>query len=204
MRWYWHIEQNGWQFFNDPDHPELVAHAPDDWWNANTDPSLVFYEPDIFHSYSGRARFPDPVDGSKWDAFGFWQANTHRLVGWHVKDGTRLASSPHRPANPFTQTVVRPPTFAPAGLATNDALYTGEGSIAKGYPFDPDPAVVGFKKIFDDVGNKGAKFFDPRDGQRDRPAHRPGPLAPARQARDRVPARAPGRAEHTRLPRSRG
>jgi hypothetical protein len=158
MRWYWHTEQNGWQFFNDPDHPELSRTHRIDWWTANTDPSLVFFEPDIFHSYSGRARFPDPVDGSKWDAFGFWQANTHRLVGWHVKDGTRLAVQPAPPANPFTQTIVRPPTFAPGGLANNDALYTGEGTIGKGYPFDPDPAVVGFKKIFDDVGNKGAKF----------------------------------------------
>jgi hypothetical protein len=158
MRWYWHTEQNGWQFFNDPDHPELSRTHRIDWWTANTDPSLVFFEPDIFHSYSGRARFPDPVDGSKWDAFGFWQANTHRLVGWHVKDGTRLAVQPAPPANPFTQTIVRPPTFAPGGLANNDALYTGEGTIGKGYPFDPDPAVVGFKRIFDDVGNKGAKF----------------------------------------------
>ena len=158
MRWYWHTEQGGWQFFNDPAHPELSRVHRIDWWNANTDPSLVFYEPDIFHSYSGRARFPDPVDGSKWDAFGFWQANTHRLIGWHVKDGTRLASNPLPPANPFTQVVVRPPTFAPGGLAPNDALYTGEGTIAKGYPFDPDPGVVGFKKIFGDVGNKGAKF----------------------------------------------
>jgi hypothetical protein len=161
MRWYWHSEQNAWQFFNDPDHPELSRTHRIDWWTANTDPSLVFFEPDIFHSYSGRARFPDPVDGSKWDAFGFWKANTHRLVGWHVKDGTRLAVQPAPPANPFTQTIVRPPTFAPPAppaLANNDALYTGEGTIAKGYPFDPDPAVVGFKRIFDDVGNKGAKF----------------------------------------------
>jgi hypothetical protein len=155
MRWYWHSEQNAWQFFNDPDHPELSRTHRIDWWTANTDPSLVFFEPDIFHSYSGRARFPDPVDGSKWDAFGFWQANSHRLVGWHVKDGTRLASNPAPPANPFTQAIVRP-GFPLAG--GTDALYTGEGTIAKGYPYDSDPAVVGFKKIFDDVGNKGAKF----------------------------------------------
>lgn len=159
MRWYWHTEQNGWQFFNDPAHPELSRTHRIDWWAANTDPGLVFFEPDIFHSYSGRARFPDPVDGSKWDAFAFWQANTHRLVGWHVKDGTRLAVQPAPPTNPFTQTLVRPPYWKAGGqLGNSDALYTGEGTIAKGYPFDPDPAVVGFKKIFDDVGNKGAKF----------------------------------------------
>ena len=158
MRWYWHTEQNGWQFFNDPAHPELSRTHRIDWWTANTDPSLVFFEPDIFHSYSGRARFPDPVDGSKWDAFGFWKQNTHRIVGWHVKDGTRLAVQPAPPANPFTQTIVRPPTFAPGGLANNDALYAGEGTISRGYPFDPDTAVVGFKRIFDDVKNKGPKW----------------------------------------------
>ena len=80
-----------------------------------------------------------------------WSAGTSR-----TGRGSRVQPAP--PANPFTQTVVRPPTFAPAGLANNDALYTGEGTIGKGYPVDPDPAVVGFKKIFDDVGNKGAKF----------------------------------------------
>jgi len=159
LRWYWHTEQNGWQFFNDPAHPELSRTHRIDWWTANTDPSLVLFEPDIFHSYSGRARFPDPVDGSKWDAFGFWKANAHRLVGWHVKDGTRIVPpptpTPANPApNPFTQLIARP-GFP---LGATDALYTGEGTIAKGYPFDSDPAVVGFKRIFDDVGNKGAKW----------------------------------------------
>ena len=53
---------------------------------------------------------------------------------------------------------MRPPTFAPGGLANNDALYAGEGTISRGYPFDLDPAVVGFKRIFDDVKNKGPKW----------------------------------------------
>jgi hypothetical protein len=66
---------------------------------------------------------------------------------------------PLPPSNPFTQVVTRPPTFAPGGLAPSDALYTGEGSIAKGYPVDPDPGVVGFKRIFDNVGEKGSRFF---------------------------------------------
>ena len=43
-------------------------------------------------------------------------------------------------------------------LANNDALYAGEGTISRGYPFDPDPDVVGFKRIFDDVGAKGSKW----------------------------------------------
>jgi hypothetical protein len=158
LHWYWHVEQNGFQFFNDPDHPELSQTKRIDWWAANTDPSLIFFEPDIFHAYAGRGRFPY-ADGSLWDAFGFWTANGKRIVAWHVKDGTRVVPQPAPPTNPFTQVTLRPPTFAPGGLANNDALYTGEGSIAKGYPVDPDPGVVGFKKIFTAVDPKGAKFY---------------------------------------------
>ena len=60
IRWFWHTEQNGWRFFTDPG---LERTHRIDWFAANTDPSLVGFEPDTFHSYSGRARFPDPVDG---------------------------------------------------------------------------------------------------------------------------------------------
>ena len=28
-----------------------------------------------------------------------------------------------------------------------------------GYPVDPDPAVVGYKRIFDEVGEKGSRFY---------------------------------------------
>jgi sugar phosphate isomerase/epimerase len=161
LKWYWHVEQNGFAFFNDPDHPELSQTKRLDWWNANTDPSLVFYEPDIFHAYAGRARFPY-ADGSLWDALGFWTTNSRRILAWHVKDGTRIVPPPAPGANPFTQVVLRPPTFAPGGppaIANNDALYTGEGTIAQGYPVDPDPGVVGFKKIFTSVDPKGSKFY---------------------------------------------
>ena len=162
IAWYWHTEQNGWAFFNDPLHPELSRTHRIDWWNANTDPSLVNYEPDILHSYAGRARFPDPVDGSRWDALGFWKANSHRLVGWHVKDGSRIVPPTATNVNPFTQQVERPPLFVGAPTATNigrDVIYAGEGSIGQGYPVDPDPAVVGYKRIFDEVGEKGSRFF---------------------------------------------
>jgi len=54
--------------------------------------------------------------------------------------------------NPFTQTIERTPTFI-------DAIIAGEGSIGQGYPVDPDPAVVGFKRLFDEVGVKGAKLY---------------------------------------------
>ena len=156
LRWYWHTEQNGWQFFTTPG---LERTHRIDWWNANTDPSLVNYEPDILHSYAGRARFPDPVDGSRWDALGFWKANAHRLVGWHVKDGNRLVPAPIPTANPFTQTVQRPPLFVTGSAAGPDVIYAGEGSIGQGYPVDPDPGVVGYRRIFDEVGAKGSRFY---------------------------------------------
>ena len=38
IRWYWHTEQNGWQFFTTPG---LERTHRIDWWNANTDPGLV-------------------------------------------------------------------------------------------------------------------------------------------------------------------
>ena len=97
LRWYWHTEQNGWQFFTTPG---LERTHRIDWWTANTDPRLVFFEPDVLHSLAGRARFPDPVDGSRWDALGFWKANSHRLVGWHIKDGNRLVPAPAPTAEP--------------------------------------------------------------------------------------------------------
>jgi len=165
--WYWHVEQNGFQGFSPTVHPELAGKNRMTWFFENTDSNLVFNETDIFHAYTGRARFPfpgwtsaNPYDPTKlWDAFGWWTSNAHRIVAWHIKDGTRTAVQPLPPGNPFTQVVTRPPTFAPGGLANNDALYTGEGSIGRGYPIDPDPGVVGFKKLFDEVGAKGSRFF---------------------------------------------
>ena len=111
----------------------------------------MFFEPDILHSYAGRARFPDPVDGSLWGALDYWTRNSHRILAWHVKDGSRLVPPPARGVNPFTQTIARTPTFT-------DAILAGEGSIGQGYPVDPDPAVVGFKRIFDEVGQKGSNY----------------------------------------------
>jgi hypothetical protein len=169
-------------FFNDPAHPELSQVHRVDWFKDNTDPGLVNFEPDIFHAYSGRARFPatgwtasNPYDPSKlWDAYGFWTQNAHRLVAWHIKDGTRIAPQPLPPTNPFTQVTTRPPTFAPGGLAPNDALYTGEGSLGQGYPVDPDPGVVGFKKLFKDVDVKGDKFYIVESDNAIGPASDPG------------------------------
>ena len=154
--WYWHVEQNGFQGFNATVHPELVGKNRMTWFFEHTTPDTIMNETDVFHSYAGRARFPfpgwtaaDPYNPAfLWDAWGWWQENHGRVVGWHIKDGTRLATQPLPPGNPFTQTVTRPPTFAPGGLANNDALYAGEGSIAQGYPVDPDPGMVGFDTLF--------------------------------------------------------
>ena len=152
IRYYWHPEQNNFMFFNDPAHPELSRVHRLDWWVANTDPSLAWLEPDILHSYAGRARFRDPVDGSLWGApLDYWKENSKRILAWHVKDGSRLVPPPARGVNPFTQTLARTSTFT-------DAILAGEGSIGLGYPVDPDPAVVGYKRIFDEVGQKGSKF----------------------------------------------
>ena len=87
-----------------------------------------------------------------WDAeLGFWTANEQRIVAGTSRTGT--ASRPRRPtaANPFTQT-------GPARTArpSPTSIYAGEGSIGQGYPIDPDPAVVGFRRIFADVGAKGS------------------------------------------------
>ena len=36
---------------------------------------------------------------------------------------------------------------------------SGEGAIGQGYPVDPDPAVVGYKKLFDEIGEKGSRYY---------------------------------------------
>ena len=168
MRYYLHPEQNNFNFFSDPAHPELSRVHRIDWFTEHTDPSLVFFEPDTLHAFAGRARFPDPVDGSLWDALGWFAANSHRILAWHIKDGSRIVPQPPPPASPFTQTVARTPTFT-------DVIYVGEGSIGNGYPVDPDPAVVGFGKLFDEVvGQKGSRFYIAESDSSPGPAADPG------------------------------
>jgi hypothetical protein len=158
LKYYLHPEQNNFNFFNDPAFPEGAHIHRLDWFADHTDPSVVFFETDILHMYAGRARFPDPVDGSLFDALGFLESNEKRLVAWHIKDGSRLSPAPAPPANPFTQTTVRPPIFTGSPSSNVDTIYSGEGSIGQGFPVDPDPAVVGFKRLFDDFGAKGAHW----------------------------------------------
>jgi hypothetical protein len=178
LKWYWHVEQNGYRGFDPVVHPELVGTNRMQWFFEHTDGELVFVEPDTFHGYSGRARFPfpgwsaaDPYNPAYlFDLFGWWKANYHRIVAWHIKDGTRVVPQPLPPTNPFTQVVAR----AGFPLSATDALYEGEGSIGRGYPVDPDPAVVGFKRIFDEVGAKGSRFYMTESDNAIGPAADPG------------------------------
>ena len=164
MKWYWHPEQNSCRFFNDPAHPELSTVRRIDWWAANVPGS--YFEPDILHGLASRHRFP-AADGSKWDFYGFWTTNAHRIIGWHAKDGSRLVPAPAPGVNPFTQTIQRTPTFT-------DAIVALEGSIGNGYPVDPDPAVPGFKKLFQDVGSKGSHYVFVESDSGPGPATDPG------------------------------
>jgi sugar phosphate isomerase/epimerase len=167
LRYYFHPEQNWFQFFNDPDHPELSRTHRIEWFTANTDASVVHFEPDLLHAYAGRQRFPDPVDGSKFDVWGWIQANWQRLLAWHVKDGSRLSPPPAPGVNPYTQEIQRTPTF-------RDVIYVGEGALLKGYPVDPDPGVVGYRTIFDDTRAKGSRYFLTESDSGPGPATDPG------------------------------
>jgi hypothetical protein len=177
---YLHPEQNNWQFFNDPAHPELSRKHRIDFWVENTDPRYVFIEPDIYHMYNARGRFPDPVDGSLWDPISYMQKNWKRLVGWHVKDANRSVPAPAPPGNPFTQTAPRPGFPLAGGI---DAIYSTEGHLGngaaaaaqagyvpRGFGFDPgatapaaspgpDPRVWGFRREFTEIMANRAKGF---------------------------------------------
>jgi sugar phosphate isomerase/epimerase len=147
IKYFFHPEQDWFRFFDDPAHPELSRVHRIDWFTDHTDPRDVFFEPDTMHTLAGRARFPDPVDGSLFDVDAWYGrlAAQRRLIAWHVKDADRITPPPPPGTNPFTQTRVRP------GFPLNDGIdvvYVGEGSVGRGYPVDPDPAVIGFPDTF--------------------------------------------------------
>ena len=126
---YLHPEQNNWQFIADPAIP--VADRPHriDFFVANTDPRYVFLEPDIYHMYNARGRFPNP-DGTLWDPVYYMQKNWKRLVGWHVKDAVRAADPRRRlPATRSTQTKIRPGFPINGG---DDVIYSTEGHLGNG------------------------------------------------------------------------
>ena len=147
IKYFFHPEQDWFRFFADPAHPELDRVHRIDWFTANTDPRLVFFEPDTMHTLAGRARFPDPVDGRLFDVDAWYSrlAREKRLIAWHVKDADRIIPLPAPGSNPFTQTRNR------AGFPLNggvDVVYVGEGAVGQGYPVDPDPEVIGFQEMF--------------------------------------------------------
>ena len=127
----------------------------------------MFFEPDTYHTYNARGRFPDPVDGSLWDAEAWIKSNWKRVMGWHIKDANRAVPAPAPPGNPFTQTWTRP------GFPINngtDVIYSTEGHLGKGHPFDPgatapaakpgpDPTVIGFKRLFTETRSYRGKGF---------------------------------------------
>jgi sugar phosphate isomerase/epimerase len=179
IKCYLHPEQNNWQFINDPAHPEVQQTHRIDFWVANTDPRYVYIEPDIYHMYNARGRFPN-ADGSLWDPISYLQKNWKRLVAWHVKDAVRAATPVAPPGNPFDQVKTRP------GFPLNggqDVIYSTEGHLGNGnasaaqpgytptiYGFDPgatapsanpgpDPRVWGFRREFTEIMANRAKGF---------------------------------------------
>jgi sugar phosphate isomerase/epimerase len=146
LKYFFHPEQDWFRFFSDPAHPELDRVHRIDWFTDHTDRRLVFFEPDTMHTLAGRARFPDPVDGTLFDVNGWYGrlAAQRRLIAWHIKDADRIPL-PAPGTNPFSQEHVRP-TFPLNGGV--DVVYVGEGSIGQGYPADIDPAVLGFPETF--------------------------------------------------------
>ena len=149
IKYFFHPEQDWFRFFADPAHPELDRVHRIDWFTDNTDPKLVYFEPDTMHTLAGRARFPDPVDGRLFDVNAWYG----RLAADEPADRlARQGRRPDRPAaarpgtNPFTQTRARPGFPLNGGV---DVVYVGEGSISRGYPVDPDPEVIGYQDQFD-------------------------------------------------------
>jgi len=148
IKYFFHPEQDWFRFFDDPAHPELARVHRLDWFTDNTDRKLVYFEPDTMHTLAGRARFPDPVDGRLFDVNAWYGrlAADKRLIAWHAKDADRVIPLPAPGTNPFTQTRARPGFPLNGGI---DVVYVGEGSIAQGYPVDPDPEVIGYSDQFD-------------------------------------------------------
>jgi len=156
LKYFFHPEQDWFRFFSDPAHPELDRVHRIDWFTDNTDPELVFFEPDTMHTLAGRARFPDPVDGRLFDVNAWYErlSDKKRIIAWHAKDADRIVPLPGPGISPFTQTRSRPGFGLNGGV---DVVYVGEGSVSQGYPVDPDPQVLGYAKMFDryELGQPG-------------------------------------------------
>ena len=81
IKYFFHPEQDWFRFFDDPAHPELARVHRIDWFTDNTDPRLVFFEPDTMHTLAGRGRFPDPVDGRLFDVNAWYGRLAPRTTG---------------------------------------------------------------------------------------------------------------------------
>ena len=185
IRPYLHPEQNNWQFItttsatNGTPIPVAQQQHRIDFFVANTDPRYVLLEPDIYHMYNARGRFPNP-DGTLWDPIDYLQKNWKRLMGWHVKDANRAVTQVAPPGNPWEQTAIRPGFPINGG---SDVIYSTEGHLANGaasaaqpgfvpgrYGFDPgakapaaspglDPRVWSFRREFTEIMANRAKGF---------------------------------------------
>ena len=141
IKYFYHPEQNWFQFFDPVVHPELKDVNRLEWFTENTDRTKVFFEPDILHSYSGADRFPKS-DGSRFDPFKWVLSDDKRFIAYHLKDGDRNQAWAGPPAGgPYIQNKPRP------GTATIDGIASGEGEIGLGHPGDAKwQASVGFVK----------------------------------------------------------
>jgi len=157
VKYFYHPEQDNYRFFNDPAHPELDTVHRIEWVMDNTDPALFGWEIDVLHNWSGRVRFLSATthqpDISVWELA---QAQTRRVMGWHIKDGFRntaqtgtwVGGPPESGGAPYFQTFARTPTFT-------DAIVSGEGDLGAGPgPAHPnaDPDCPGFEYMFENVG----------------------------------------------------
>jgi sugar phosphate isomerase/epimerase len=173
IKYFFHPEQDWFRFFDDAAHPELARVHRIDWFTDNTDPKLVYFEPDTMHTLAGRGRFPDPVDGRLFDVNAWYGrlAAKNRLIAWHAKDADRVIPLPAPGINPFTQTRARPGFPLNGGI---DVVYVGEGSISRGYPVDPDPEVIGYSEQFDRFELSSPAWFHAESDSGPGPATDPG------------------------------
>ena len=130
IKYFYHPEQNFFQFFDAVIHPELKDVNRLEWFIANTDRDKVFWEPDILHSYSGADRFPKS-DGSRFDPLKWVLSDGRRVIAFHLKDGDRNLSWAGPPSGgPYIQNKPRP------GTTTIDGIASGEGEVGLGHPGD--------------------------------------------------------------------
>jgi sugar phosphate isomerase/epimerase len=186
VKYFYHPEQDNYRFFNDPAHPELNTMHRIEFVMRHTNPALFGWEIDILHNFSGRVRFLNAVthepDISVW---GLAQAESRRVLGWHIKDGFRntaqrgtwVGGPPESGGAPYNQTFARTATFT-------DAIVAGEGDLGAGPgPSHPnaDPDCPGLKYMFENLGGHQRLYLIESDSG---PGPATGPVAdPGRSLR---------------------